>query len=228
MSDYIAEKHFYLCKAFPKYKSEMIDLMRAFDSFYQKPVQNMMDLHDYIIEFAVFSNEPIDINARALLKKRVQDLIDQGRLLSPGVLERKYNLKNVEFLLQEYGSTLRLDTALGTKTYLTRDKEADFLCWLHNLADHVKSLDFYTRGLLQHSQSRRFCTAIRNMTATPVVKKPKERKITEKSDVWAIPDDQMHIVATKLALRKRRIKDPNELLNDLVVATVRKNMAKQQ
>jgi hypothetical protein len=35
MDSYVAVKHFFLCKAFPQYASEMLELMRAFDGFYQ-------------------------------------------------------------------------------------------------------------------------------------------------------------------------------------------------
>lgn len=221
MSDFIAEKYFCLSRAFPQYAAEMLFLMRAFDGFYQKPVQDIRDLQDYILGFAVYSNLEIAQNVMVGLDKRVTELIKQGRILTAGEIERKYNIKNAKFLLHEYDSALRISTPTGTKTYLTRDKESDFLFWVKNQSDALlrqKDKDI--------TRVWKYQRAIKDMVTTPIVKVPTVRKSPDKPDVWAITDAEMHEIATRLA-RRRNVKDPDIVLNDMVVAIVRKNMKQQ-
>lgn len=218
MTEYIAEKHFCLCKAFPQYAPEMIELMVAFDGFYQQPVTNISELRDYVINFAVHSNLAIDKGDEMGIGKRVKELIAQGRVLTPGEIEKRYNIKNAKFLLREYDSALRLCAESGTKSFLTRDKESDFLFWIQ------KQIETLARAPAENYKHYwRYLRATKDMVFQPIKPQPTARKSPSKPDVWAIPDAQMHEVACALA-RKRHITDPNTVLNDMVVAVVRKNM----
>lgn len=219
MSDYIAEKHFYLSRLFPQYASEMLFLMRAFDGFYQTDVQSVRDLQDYVINFAVYSNLEIVQNVFPDVDKRIKELMTQGRILTAGALEKRYNIKNAKFLLGEYDSALRLKKSTGNSVaYLTRDKEADFLFWVKN---QINALS--VQGGAEYKRCWKYRRATANMVLKPIIKKPTIRKSPSQPDVWAITDAQMHEVACTLA-RKRRIKDPDIALNDLVVSIVRRNM----
>ncbi len=221
MSDYIAEKHFCLCRAFPQYAPDMINVMRRFEAVYNQRVLCIRDLQDYIIDFAVYSKTQIGVNALPDIDKRINELINQGRVLTANALEKKYNIKNAKFLLGEYMSALRISTGADTKIYLTRSKESDFLAWIQ------KQLEaFEKQPHVDYKRYLQYLKAVNGMSVKPIVTQPIVKKSRTQPDVWMIPDTQMHEVACKMA-RKRRIKDPNEVLNDLVVKTVRKNMAKQ-
>jgi hypothetical protein len=218
MTDYFFEKHFLLCSAFPEYASEMLFLMRAFDGFYQQPINEMRDVLDYIINFAVYSDLTIKRNTVPNLESRIDELIKQGRVLTPYGIEQKYNIKNAKFLLSEYDSALRLETESGVKSYLTRDKESDFLFWAQKQTETLTRCR-YDIPLL----ARKYYTATKNMVLTPIKKTPLPPKSRTLPDVWGISDSEMHEVACKMA-RKRRVSDPNITLIDMVVKTVRKNM----
>lgn len=221
MTEYIAEKHFCLCKAFPQYVPEMIELMVAFDGVYQRPVTDMSELRDYVINFAVYSNLAIDKGDEMGIDKRVKELIAQGRVLTAGAIEKKYNIKNAQFLLSEYDSALRLVTGISTKSYLIRDKESDFLFWAQKQTETLARTPYDNLR-----RAKKYQTATRDMVLKPIKKVPTVPKTNRQPDVWAISDSEMHEVACALA-RKRRVKDPNTVLNDMVVAVVRKNMKQQ-
>ncbi len=218
MTDYIVEKYYLLRSAFPEYASEMMFLMCAFDGIYQQPVNEMRDVLDYIINFAVYSDLTIKHNTVPNIKNRIEELVKQGKALTPHRIEQKYNIKNAKFLLSEYDSALRLETESGVKSYLTRDKEGDFLFWAQKQTETLTRCR-YDIPLL----ARKYYTATKNMVLTPIKKIPLPPKPRYLPDVWGISDSEMHEVACKMA-RKRRVSDPNTTLLDMVVKTVRKNM----
>ncbi len=218
MTNYFFEKYFLLRSAFPEYASEMLILMRTFDVFYRRPITEMRDVLDYIINFAVYSDLTIKHNTVPNLESRIDKLIKQGKILTPYGIEQKYNIKNAKFLLSEYTSALRLETESGVKSYLTRDKESDFLFWVQKQTEYLaqKHYDFPIRA-------RKYYTATKNMVLKPIKKTPLPPKTRYLPDVWGISDSEMHEVACKMA-RKRCVSDPNITLIDMVVKTVRKNM----
>ena len=218
MTEYIAEKHFCLCKAFPQYVPEMIELMVAFDGAYQRPVTDMSELRDYVINFAVYSNLAIDKGDEMGIDKRVKELIAQGRVLTANEIEKKYNIKNAQFLLAEYDSALRLVTGTRTKSYLIRDKESDFLFWAQKQTETLARTPYDNLR-----RAKKYQTATPDMVLKPIKKAPVAPKTYRQPDVWAISDSEMHEVACKMA-RKRNVVDPDTTLLDMVVATVRKNM----
>ena len=221
MDSYIVVKHYFLCKAFPQYASEMLDLMRAFDGFYQQVVADDRDVQDYIINFAVYSDLAISQEVVPVVSRRVEELIKQGRILTANEIEKKHNIKNAKFLLSEYDSALRLATESGTKSYLTRDKEPDFLFWAQKQTETLSRTPYDNLRRLKKYQ-----TATRGMVLKPIKKVPVAPKTYRQPDVWEISDSEMHEVACKMA-RRRRVVDPDMSLLDMVVATVRRNMKQQ-
>lgn len=218
MDSYIVVKHYFLCKAFPQYASEMMDLMRAFDGFYQQVVADDRDVQDYIINFAVYSDLPIGQEVVPVVSRRVEELIKQGRILTANEIEKKYNIKNAKFLLSEYDSALRLATETGTKSYLTRNKESDFLFWAQKQTETLARTPYDNLRRVKKYQ-----TATRDMVLKPIKKVQVAPKTYRQPDIWAISDSEMHEVACRMA-RKRNVVDPDTTLLDMVVATVRKNM----
>ena len=221
MDSYIAVKHFFLCKAFPQYASEMLELMRALDGFYQQAVTDNRDVQDYLINFAVYSDLTISQEVTPVVSRRVEELMKQGRILTANELEKKYNIKNAKFLLSEYDSALRLATDSGTKSYLTRNKESDFLFWTQKQTETLARTPSDNSRLLKKYQ-----TATRDMVLEPIKTVPVVPKTHRQPDVWEISDSEMHEVACKMA-RNRRVVDPDMSLLDMVVATVRRNMKQQ-
>lgn len=216
MEKYFDKKLDCLCRMFPQYSDEMLTLMRAFDAFYQKPVSSFQDLQDYIINFAVHSNLEICSGTGLGLDMRIKELQKQNQIMSACTVGKKYQIKNARFLLKKYGSALRYISQFGQeKLYLTADKESDFLFWLKN----------QKMALRRNSEIElleQYNNASRGMSFTPVESKRKNGT----DDVWDVTDAQMHKIATILAT-KHRVKEPNIVLNDMIIAAVRKK-AKQK
>ncbi len=217
MEKYADKKLEYLYRMFPQYGEEMLFMMRAFDGFYQKPVSSLQDLQDYIIAFAVHSNLEICSGTGIGLDLRIKELQKQNKIMSVCTVGKKYKIKNAKFLLKQYGSALRYVSQFGQeKLYLTSDKEADFLFWLKN----------QKKALYRNSEYKllaQYNNATQGMSFIPTVTKSKSKN---DDDVWDVSDTQMHKIATILA-SKRRVKEPNIVLNDMVVAAMRAN-AKQK
>ena len=115
-------------------------------------------------------------------------------------------------------SALRISTGADTKIYLTREKEADFLAWL------PKQLETLEKQIpIDSKRYWRYLRAVNNMSVKPIVQQPAVKESQTEPDVWSVSDSEMHEVACKMA-RKRKVKDADTALMDMVVAIVRKNM----
>lgn len=217
MQSYADKKLYWLCKSFPSHADKMCDLQRAFDGVYQRPVETQRDMQDYVISFAIYSDLTIHCHPQLKLPEYVNTLLKQEKLLNDAKIERIYNINHGASFMEQSGYSLRLKHQnLRETVYLTSDKIPEFSWWLKNqIASDKRCLrkTYDRRADLRLEAAKNIVL----MQIIPEVKNP------DTPDVWEIADDDMHEVAMSLA-QKSNISNPNEVLNDLVVQTVRRNI----